>query len=83
MAFNAGGRTIHNLVTSYPQDIYAQVASSRRYFNEFSFDKNRAKIHKYLKIIKKKMLKKICCRGSRQWISRLFIVMILSVENNN
>ena len=83
IAFNASGRIIHNLVTSYPQDIYAQAARVRRYCSEFSFDKNKIKIHDRLKNIKKKMFKKICFRGCSQWISRLSMVMILGLENTN
>ena len=59
MAFSAGGHIIHKLVTSYSQDIYAQAALDRQNFKKFSFDKNRVKRHKYLKINKKKMFKKL------------------------
>ena len=59
MAFSAGAHIIHNLATSYPQDIYAQAAHDRQNIKEFSFDKNRMKSYKYLKMKKKKMFKKL------------------------
>ncbi len=46
MAFCAGVHIIHNLVTTYPQDIYAQAAHDRQNIKEFSFDKNRMKCYK-------------------------------------
>ena len=46
MAFSAGAHIIHNLATSYPQDVYAQAAHVRQNIKEFSFDKNRMKSYK-------------------------------------
>ena len=47
------------IVTGIPQDIYAQATLDRQNFKEFSFDKNRENSHKYMKMNKKKMFKKL------------------------
>ena len=50
----------------------------RQKFNEFSVGKNRGKIYKLLKNNNKNPLQKIAFLPCKQWISPLFVVMILA-----